>query len=213
MASKAKGNSGDKGVTQCSVGTVLFREGETGKKMYVIKSGRVRMTKIVQDTSVTVEVLGAGDFCGEIALITDQPRPTTATVVADASVIQIDGAQFENMMRSNSDIALRMLKKMSKRLTESQFRVANFTLRTTRGRLMHQLHREASHQEGKAALPDNLADVLGLTIGEVKRLLSELLQDDLIEIDKKGFFQIVDQEGFEQYLKYLELHDRFEYRD
>lgn len=180
--------------------------------MYVIKSGRVRMTKRIEDTDITIEDLNAGDFCGEIALVTEQARPTTATVIADASVIQIDAAQFENMVRSNSDIALRMLKKMSKRLTEAQFRVANFTMRNTKGRLMHQLKWETQRTDGKTPLPDNLADVLALEIGEVKILLGELIRDELIDIDKKGFFEIVDEDAFTRYLKYLELHDHYEYR-
>jgi len=191
---------------------VLFREGETGKKMYVIKSGKVRMTKKIHDTDITLEDLGAGDFCGEISLVTDQPRPTTATVIKDASVIQIEAAQFENMVRSNSDIALRMLKRMSKRLTEAQFRISNFTMRSNKGRLMHQLKWESDRAEGKPPLPDNLADVLALEIGEVKILLGELVRDDIIDIDKKGFFQIIDEPAFTRYLKYLELHDHFEYR-
>ena len=209
---KAKGKSADKGVTQCPAGTVLFREGETGKKMYVIKSGKVRMTKKIHDTDIAIEDLGAGDFCGEISLVTEQPRPTTATVVQDASVIQIEASQFENMVRSNSDIALRMLKKMSKRLTEAQFRIANFSMRNNKGRLMHQLRWEADRSEGKAPLPDNLPDVLALELGEVKLLLGELVRDDLIDIDKNGFFEIVDEPAFGRYLKYLELHDHFEYR-
>ncbi|QED26091.1 Crp/Fnr family transcriptional regulator [Microvenator marinus] len=209
-----KGKDSEKGVTSCAAGTVLFKEGETGTKMYVIKSGRIRMSKRVFDTDVTVEELGAGDFCGEIALLNEQPRPTTATVLADATVIQVDAAQFENMIRSNSDIAVRMLKKMSQRLIQSQFRLSNFALRTTKGRLLHQLRAESSVAGGKPSpIPDNLVDVLGLELGEIKVLLSEFVKDDLISIDKRGFFTITDPVAFDRYLKYLELNDHFEFRN
>lgn len=209
-----KGKDSEKGVTSCAAGTVLFKEGETGTKMYVIKSGRIRMSKRVFDTDVTVEELGAGDFCGEIALLNEQPRPTTATVLADATVIQVDAAQFENMIRSNSDIAVRMLKKMSQRLIQSQFRLSNFALRTTKGRLLHQLRAEFSVAGGKPSpIPDNLVDVLGLELGEIKVLLSEFVKDELISIDKRGFFTITDSLAFDRYLKYLELNDHFEFRN
>lgn len=215
MATSKK--TGDKGVTQCAAGTVLFREGDEGNKMYVIKSGRVRLSKNVFDTDVTIEELHGGDFCGEISLVNEQPRPVTATVTEDAAVIQIDAAQFENMIRSNSDIAVRMMKKMSRRLTEAQFRITNFTLRTTRARLMHQLRWEALRAspqfDALAPIPDDLADVLSIEVGELKTMLGEMLRDQLIAIDKRGLFHIVDVVSFDRQLKYLELKDHFEYRD
>lgn len=215
MATQAK--KGEKGVTQCPAGTVLFREGDDGNKMYVIKSGRVRLTKRVFDTDITIEELHGGDFCGEISLVSQQPRPVTATVVADASVIAIESSQFENMIRSNTDIAVRMMKKMTRRLTEAQFRIANFTLRTTRARLMHQLRYEAQRQsdglDKATPIPDDLADVLSLEIGEVKVLLGELVRDELLQVDKKGHFLILDSQAYDRHLKYLELKDHFEYRD
>lgn len=212
-----KAQKGEKGVTQCPAGTVLFREGDDGKKMYVIKSGTIRLTKRVFDTDITIEELKGGDFCGEISLVSDQPRPVTAIVTADATVIPIEAAQFEKMIRDNADIAVRMMKRMTRRLAEAQFRISNFTLRTTRARLMHQLRHESSRVSDtfavSAPIPDDLADVLSLEIGEVKRLLGELVRDDLIEIDKKGNFLISDVQAFDRHLKYLELKDHFEYRD
>lgn len=218
MAKQAKAKkSSDKGVKQCPAGTVLFREGEAGKKMYVIKSGRVRLTKKVQDTSIVLEDLGAGAFCGEVAMVSDQPRPVTATVIRDAAVIQIDASQFENMLRSNADIAVRMMKRMTQRLTRAQYRVSNFSLRTTKARLMHQLRNEVLTKSEDGSLhasvpiPDNIASVLGLEVGELKRLLTGLVKDDLITIDQRGHFQIVDPPSYDRFLRFLELHDRFEY--
>ena len=207
----------EKGVTECAAGTVLFREGDSGDKMYVIKSGRVRLSKHVFNTDVTIEELRGGDFCGEISLVNEQPRPVTATVTEDASVIQIDAKQFESMIRGNADIAVRMMKKMSRRLTEAQFRISNFTLRTTRARLMHQLRWEAQRTAADfsrpAPIPDDLADALSLELGEVKVLLGELIRDELIHIDANGTFRVTDVHTFDNHLKYLELKDHFEYRD
>jgi CRP-like cAMP-binding protein len=218
LAKQAKATkSSDKGVKQCPAGTVLFREGEQGNKMYVIKSGRVRLSKKVQDTAIVLEDLGAGAFCGELAMVNDQARPVTATVIQDASVIQIDASQFENMLRSNSDIAVRMMKRMTERLTRAQYRVSNFSLRTTKARLMHQLRHEVITQSEDGSLhasvpiPDNIASTLGLEVGDLKKLLTSLVKDDLITIDARGNFQIVDPQAYDRFLRYLELHDRFEY--
>ena len=209
----------DKSVVQCPAGTVLFREGESGNHMFVVKSGRIRLRKSVHNTDVVVDELGAGAFCGELALINEQPRPVTATVIEDASLLKVDASQFEKMVRKNPDIAVRMLKKMGQRLTEAQFKVSNLILRTPEGRILRQLRREAI-QAGdddkpttRAPIPDDLADALALEIGEVKELLNGLVRRELLHIDDKGYFKIVDVDAYDRYLSYLELHDRFEYTD
>ncbi len=214
MATK---KSSDKGVQQCPVGTVLFHEGDVGDKMYVIKAGRVLITKKVFGTSITLEELKAGDFCGEISLLNDDKRPSTAVVTREASVIPISAQQFENMVKSNSDIATRMLKRLSERLTQSHFRMTNFALRKTKARLMHQLRAQAADVDASLTkptpIPDDLASVLDITVGEMKGLLGELVRDGAIEIDARGSFTINDLVNFDQNLSYLELKDRFEYRD
>ncbi len=147
-------------------------------------------------------------------MLGQQPRPVTAMVVQDASVIQIDVAQFEAMVKGNSDIGLRMMKKLAQRLTEAQYRVTNLILRTSKARVLHQLRAEWKRNGGGDAsspIPDNIAEVLALEIGEIKQILNQLVRDDLLTIDKRGYFTIVDSEAFDRYLRYLELHDRFEY--
>ena len=219
MATK-KRDGEEKGIKECPVGTVLFREGESGDRMYVIKSGRVRIFKRVFDAEVAVEELGPGEFCGELAMVNDQPRAVTAVVVRDATVIQIEAAQFETMLKGNSDIALRMLKKMGQRLTQAHYRMSNLMLRTSRGRLLHQLYHEVTASSRFAEVgfghprpvPDNLPDVLGMEIGEVKQLLNELVRDELIALDRNGFFQILDEQAYKRCMRYHELRDRFEFR-
>lgn len=205
----------EKGVRQCTAGTVLFREGEEGDRMYVIKSGRVRLTKMIHDSEMVIEELNDGEFCGELAMLGATARPVTAVVVEDASVIQVQTDQFEDMIRGNSDIALRMLKKLTQRLTQAQYRVSNLILRSNTARVLHQLKAEAERHDADAAdtipIPDNLADVLAMEIGEVKQVLGKLVRDEFITIDKQGYFQIVDASAYDRYLRFLELQDRFSF--
>jgi CRP-like cAMP-binding protein len=63
------------------VGTVLVREGEPGKEMYVIQSGKVRISKKVREVEKVLAVLGPGEFFGEMAIISNKPRNASATVM------------------------------------------------------------------------------------------------------------------------------------
>lgn len=212
-------DTNDKAVVQCPTGTVLFREGETGSNMYVIKSGQIRLKKTVHNTEVVVDELGAGAFCGELALINEQSRPVTAVVTKNASLLKVGARQFEKMVRKNPDIALRMLKKMGQRLTESQYRVSNLILRTPEGRLLRQLRKEARRSGGDdevttpTPIPDDLTDALALEIGELKALLNKFIREELISVDDQGVFEILNPEAYDRYLSYLEMKDRFEHTD
>jgi len=54
---------------------VLFREGDRGQTMYVIRSGKVNISKRIGDSEITLAVLGPGEFFGEMALLEDCRGP------------------------------------------------------------------------------------------------------------------------------------------
>jgi CRP/FNR family cyclic AMP-dependent transcriptional regulator len=120
-------------------GTVLFREGETGKEMFVLQSGRVVITKTVRDTDKTLAVLGPGEFFGEMALISNKPRNATAVVEETARLLVIDPKTFEGMVRGNSEIAVRMIKKLAERLGEADAQIENLMLTDPSSRVVHQI--------------------------------------------------------------------------
>src|SRR5512138_1557782 len=100
-------------------GTVLFREGEPGKEMYVIQSGRVTIHKRAGDVEKVLTTLGAGEFFGEMSILNNKPRSATATCAQDSKLLVIDAKTFEAMIRGNAEIALRMIKKLADRLQET----------------------------------------------------------------------------------------------
>ena len=57
----------------------IFREGDDGSTMFVIKSGRVMITKNMYGIMVKIAELGPGDHFGEMSLLEGQPRSATAT--------------------------------------------------------------------------------------------------------------------------------------
>src|SRR5215470_11455412 len=85
-------------------GHVLFREGEPGKEMFVLQSGKVAISKRVRDVEKVLATLGPGEFFGEMAIISNKPRNATATVAESAKVLVIDPKTFEGMIRGNSEI-------------------------------------------------------------------------------------------------------------
>lgn len=197
-------------------GTILFEEGDPGTDVYVVQSGRIRLTKRVFRSEVAVEELGKGEFCGELALVMKTTRPTTATVIEDAQLLVVPAEQFEVMIQQNSAITLQMLKRLATRITRAQFRLSNFALRRPMARLLHQLRAEwkaSSLQgtDGVPLVPDDLAAVLGIEPAEMDEILTKAVKDRLIDVHEDGVFTIRNREAYDKLLMYLELHDRFEF--
>ena len=97
-------------------GTVLFREGELGRDMFIIQKGKVRIRKRVGTAEKVLAELGDGEFFGEMALLMGMDRSATVEVMEDSKILVVTPETFESLLKSNIDIALKMLKKMASRL-------------------------------------------------------------------------------------------------
>src|SRR5919199_2721966 len=120
-------------------GTVLFREGEPGKEMFVIQSGRIAISKSVRDVEKVLAVLGPGEFFGEMAIISNKPRNATATVSENARLLIIDPKTFEGMIRSNGEISVRMIKKLADRLAEADAQIEALLMSDPSSRVVHKV--------------------------------------------------------------------------
>lgn len=76
--------------------TVIFRQGDPGDSAYFIRKGEVEV--IDEDSRATVNTLSAGDYFGEIALVTDRPRTATVRTVTEVEAAVLGKENFLNMM-------------------------------------------------------------------------------------------------------------------
>ena len=100
-------------------GTVLFHEGDEGEDMYIIQNGKVAIKKRVPHGETTLAILEKGDFFGEMAILERMPRSAGAEMLEDGDLIVIGSDLFGDMIKSNPEIAVRMLRKYSLRLRET----------------------------------------------------------------------------------------------
>ena len=97
--------------------TRLFRQGDKGDAMYLIESGRVRISIHDDDQQeVTLAELAQGDFFGEMAIIDGRQRSADAHVIEDARLAILSRDAFLSFVRNNPDVALEMLSALTERL-------------------------------------------------------------------------------------------------
>lgn len=100
------------------MGDIIFSEGEIGNEMYILQSGTVELFKTIGGETRVLATLERGDFFGEMSVLEDLPRTSSARAKTDVEVVKINGATFDTMLKSNTEIAIRMLRKLSRRVRD-----------------------------------------------------------------------------------------------
>lgn len=102
-----------------SAGDTIFSQGELGTEMFIIQDGEVDIVKHINGESHLLSHLEKGDFFGEMALLEAAPRTADAIAKTDVRVLSINGSRFDEMLKKNPEIAVRIIRKYSKRLREA----------------------------------------------------------------------------------------------
>lgn len=103
-------------------GDVLVSQGDTGVGLYVILSGKVRITQANNPDRAEADLgtYGPGDVFGEMALLDDLPRSATVTALDDVSALILPVWEFRTIMRNHPDIAIKLLSVLSRRLRKAE---------------------------------------------------------------------------------------------
>jgi CRP/FNR family cyclic AMP-dependent transcriptional regulator len=130
--------------------TRLFRQGDKGDAMYLIESGRVRISIHDHDRQeLTLAELAQGDFFGEMSIIDGRQRSADAHVIEDARLAILSRDAFLSFVRSNPHVALEMLSALTDRL------------RRTDELLRSRVSRNANEEEkARLTLSDRAADLI-----------------------------------------------------
>jgi CRP/FNR family cyclic AMP-dependent transcriptional regulator len=130
--------------------TTLFRAGDVGDAMYLIESGRVRISvSDDEQKQIVLAELARGDFFGEMAIIDGKQRSADATVIEDAKLAVLSRDKFLGFIRDNPAVALEMLSATFSRL------------RRTDKMLQQRVSRNVNEEQDKRmTIADRAADVI-----------------------------------------------------
>lgn len=97
-------------------GEVIFAEGDKGEIMYVIQSGKVKVTKNTPKGEIELAVLGSGDILGEMALFDKLARSATAAAVGEARILSVDKKKLFATISRDPTLAFKIIETMSHRI-------------------------------------------------------------------------------------------------
>lgn len=102
-----------------AAGDMIFSQGDLGTEMFIIQDGEVEIIKNINGEAHLLSHLEKGDFFGEMALLEASPRTADAIARTEVKVLLINGSRFDDMLKRNPEIAVRIIRKYSKRLREA----------------------------------------------------------------------------------------------
>lgn len=117
-------------------GSVLFRQGDAGHEMFVVAEGRIRLVLGKGGYEKEVNVLGPGEFFGELSLLTGEPRSATAIAVEDSTLLAIGRDVFTMLVQDDLDIVFRMFNIQGQRLTRTNMPLEELAARMGRVRVV-----------------------------------------------------------------------------
>jgi CRP-like cAMP-binding protein len=100
-------------------GTLLFEEGQPCTGMFIIQRGKVRLYKKAGVRAITIDVLGEGDFFGEMACLIGKPRSINAVVEEDSQILVVQPQVLETLFRGTSGMGLKVLGNLAARLKKA----------------------------------------------------------------------------------------------
>lgn len=166
------------------VGDVVFRQGQSAELMFLIKAGRVKLSKITEDgMEMTLDIRQAGDFLGENMLNDQAEFPVSAVCLEDTLICGFTKGGFEDLVTKHPKIGLQVIKNLSARIDWLTSRVGSMSLSSLEQRLYQvlvQVAKEHGRKQGQSLiLPmpfthEDLSFLVGAHRVSITRAIKEL---------------------------------------
>ena len=174
--------------------TTIVEEGLPGDYMYIIREGRVKVTKLSEDGREKIlEFLEAGSFVGEMALLERAPRSASVKTLAPVRLLALSRNDFLSLLRRSPDLGLAVIEVLCGRLRTQNDQASALSFQRVKDRTKGLLQRLArsEHGEGTLSTPtlthQQIADMIGTSRETVTRVVKELKQDGWLDQEGKHY--------------------------
>ncbi|MFC4867325.1 MULTISPECIES: Crp/Fnr family transcriptional regulator [Streptomonospora] len=177
-------------------GQTLFSEGDEGDRLYVILSGKVKLTRAAVDGRENLlSVLGPSEMFGELSLFDPRPRTASAIAVTDAVLAGLGHDDLRPFIAQQPQVSLQLLKALASRLRRTNDVMSDLVFTDVPGRVAGQLLDLADRfgKEGEDGLhvhhdltQEELAQLVGASRETVNKALAEFALRGWLRIEAKA---------------------------
>ena len=178
----------------------IYTEGNHPNRLYYIKKGKVKATKINDaGKELTVGLFTEGDFFGYNALLEETVYKETAEAIEETEIAIIPGEDFKNLLQSNREVMHKFIKLLAKNVTEKENQLLGLAYNSLRKRVadalltLQEKYQKDNQEEFSIHISrEDLANIAGTATESLIRTLSDFKSEHIIEI-KSGNISIINK--------------------
>jgi CRP-like cAMP-binding protein len=174
-------------------GSLILSQGDAGEALFLISNGQVKVGVVAEDgREVILSVLGPGSFFGEMALLDDEPRSAHVTAMDDTTLLQLRRDDFRSRLSSAPELAVALLRELTRRLRRADDTIASLMLLDVNGRIAHlllELAREEGGESGtritRRLTHASIGQMVGASRETVSRTMRNLVLRNVVSVTRK----------------------------
>ena len=172
---------------------IIFLEEETGKYMYIVLAGKVKVTKTTSGGKETVLAIHQpGDFFGEMSLLDGKTSPATVSAMEDCRIVTVSAPDFQKCLMQNEKIVRQIIQVLCSRLRQVWSQVQSLSYSTADARIrgtLQQLSRKHGVPDARGIIINlkithqELAAMVGTSRETVSRSLAHLRRQGILDVE------------------------------
>ncbi len=186
----------------CRKGQILYSQEDRAEVLFLLKRGRVQLYRLTPaGRRLEVAVVEPGTFFGEMPFLGESLRHTFAEAVEDSLICVMSRADIEGLMRRRSEVALRMIEVLGRRLALCEARLEEMAYRSVPARIAAVLVRLSQGRNGEVVsiTHQELGDMIGALRESVTKVLDDFQRAGLVELGR-GRVILRDVAGLQSHL-------------
>ena len=182
-------------------GDMIYMAGDKGGKLYVVHSGRVKISRLnANGKEQVIRVIGSGEFTGELSLLSSMPMTDNGEALETSTMCIIEGEKLKELMKKYPSIAFKVMEELSERLEKAENLIEAINLNTVEQRLAEAL---INLSAGKKEVLLNMtkgdfASQIGMSQETLSRKLAAFQEEGLIELKGHRKIIILNKDGLEE---------------
>ena len=189
-------------------GVRVFHEGDHSDACYIVKSGELRVTREHSDgRAIALATLGPGDIFGELAMLDGGTRSASVETLSDSELLALPASDVRRTIADHGDIATKLIIAITRRLRETNERVARQSFQTVPSRVagvLSQLIAEEAIPEERSGITvrmtqADLAQLAGTSRESVSRFLATLERAGVVQVGR-GRVTVIEPERLDAYI-------------
>lgn len=184
------------GTLQLDRGEILFHEGETEDRLYVVVSGKIKLGRSGSaGRENLMGVLGPGQMFGELSVFDPGPRSTTATAVTDSEIRVLEHDELTRWLAGRPEVAQALLGQLAGRLRRANDTTADLVFSDVPGRVAKALldlaarfgdHRDDGIHVHHDLTQEELAQLVGASRETVNKALADFATRGWIRLEPRS---------------------------